>query len=119
MQNELNKEQRISNKSIDSIINHMFLMNYYNPYNFYLNINITMLRLITLLLLLSLSLTQYTVVNQDIGSTYVKLSLKYTGQSEYYVKPKSKVVKDLIFYFRALTFNDFSFKIYDPNENRY
>jgi len=74
-----------------------------------------MLRFLALLLLIVVSLAQYSVVNQEIGSTYVKLSLKYTGQSDYYVKPKSKVVKDLVFHFKALTYNDFSFKIYDPN----
>jgi hypothetical protein len=47
------------------------------------------------------------------------LTLKYTGEHDYYVKPKSKVVKDLIFYFKALTFSDFTFKIFDPNQNRF
>lgn len=78
-----------------------------------------MLRFFILLLLVAISLTQYAVVKQDVGSTYIKLDLKYTGQSEYYVKPKSKVIKELTFLFKALTFNDFSFKIYDPNQNRY
>jgi hypothetical protein len=59
------------------------------------------------------------VVSQDIGSTYVKLGLKYTGQSDFYVKPKSKVVKELVFHFKALTYSDFTFKIYDPNQSRF
>lgn len=49
----------------------------------------------------------------------MKLGLKYTGQSEYYVKPKSKVVKELVFHFKALTYSDFSFKIYDPTTSRF
>lgn len=78
-----------------------------------------MLRYFILILLALQIQTQYTVTSQDIGSTYVKLGLKYTGQSEYYVKPKSKVVKDLIFHFKALTYNEFSFKIYDSTQIRF
>ena len=78
-----------------------------------------MLRYLIVVLLISISYTQYTVVNQEVGSTYLKLDLKYTGQSDYYVKPKSKVVKNLVFMFRALTFYEFSFKIYDANQNRF
>jgi alpha-glucosidase len=70
-----------------------------------------------LLLLASLCIlacSQYAVVDKDVGSTYLRLTLKYTGQDDYYVKPKSKVVKELVFLFKALTYSDFTFKIYDP-----
>lgn len=77
------------------------------------------MRLIILLLLIFAAQSQYTVISQDIGSTYVKLGLKYTGQSDFYVKPKSKVVKELVFLFKAHTYSDFSFKIYDPNQSRF
>jgi hypothetical protein len=78
-----------------------------------------MIRLI-LLLVLSLAIqSQYAVVSQDVGSTYVKLGLKYTGQDDYYVKPKSKIAKELVFHFKALTYSDFTFKIYDANQNRF
>jgi hypothetical protein len=79
-----------------------------------------MIRNLSLLILLIIgAYSQYTVISQDIGSTYVKLGLKYTGQSDFYVKPKSKVVKELVFHFKALTYTDFTFKIYDPNQSRY
>lgn len=75
-----------------------------------------MLAILVFGLLLLAARGQYSVVGTDVGTSYVKLALRYSGTQEYYVKPKSKVVKDLIFHFKALTYNDFSFKIYDPNE---
>ena len=60
-----------------------------------------MIRNLSLLLLLVIGVySQYTVINQDIGSTYVKQGLKYTGQSDFYVKPKSKMIKELVFHFQ-------------------
>ena len=67
--------------------------------------SINMLKIAIQVLLTVLALSQYTVVKQDIGSTYIKLDLKYTGQGDYYVKPKSTIVKDLVFHFKALTYN--------------
>ena len=65
-----------------------------------------MIRNIIILLLLIIGVySQYTVTSRDIGSTYVKLGLKYTGQSDFYVKPKSKVIKELVFHFKALTYS--------------
>ena len=75
--------------------------------------------LIILLLLFVYAYSQYTVASKDLGSTYVKLGLKYTGQGDFYVKEKSKIAKELVFHFKALTYNDFTFKIYDPNQNRF
>lgn len=75
-----------------------------NALNIYNN-SINMLKITIQLLLTVLVLSQYTVVKQDIGSTYIKLDLRYTGQGDYYVKPKSTIVKDLIFHFKALTYN--------------
>jgi len=76
-------------------------------------------KLVLIISIVALTYSQYAVVSQDIGSTYVKLTLNYTGTRDFYIKPKSKVVKQLIFLFKALTYNDFSFKIYDPNLNRF
>lgn len=77
-------------------------------------------RLIVLLLVALAAVNgQYSVVSQDVGTTYVKLGLKYTGQSDYYVKPKSKIIKELVFHFKALSYSDFTFKIYDPNNERF
>jgi hypothetical protein len=78
-----------------------------------------LINLLALVCFTSVAYAQYAVVNQDVGSTYVKLNLNYTGTRDYYVKPKSKVVKELVFHFKALTYNDFSFKIYDPKQNRF
>jgi len=75
--------------------------------------------LLVLICVTAVAYGQYAVINQDIGSSYVKLTLNYTGTRDYYVKPKSKVVKELVFHFKALTYNDFSFKIYDPKQNRF
>lgn len=66
---------------------------------------INMLKIAIRVLLIALALSQYTVVKEDIGSTYIKLDLRYTGQGDYYVKPKSTIVKDLVFHFKALTYN--------------
>ena len=75
--------------------------------------------LISAILFIWQALSQYTVVNSSIGSTEIKLFLNYTGTSDYYVKPKSLIIKQLVFLFKAHTFNDFSFKIYDPNNKRF
>ena len=61
--------------------------------------------LLCLVLFFTVSNAQYTVVNKEVTSSSIKLSLKYTGNSDYYVKPKSKIVKDLIFQFKALTYS--------------
>ena len=78
-----------------------------------------MFKHLALFLLIFLVSSQYSVVSKEEGSSYLKLNLRYTGQHDYYVKPKSKVVKELVFYFKALTYSDFSFKIYDPNQARF
>lgn len=74
-----------------------------------------MLKILLFGLCLLLTQAQYTVVNSDVGNSYIKLSLRYSGSQDYYVKPKSKIIKELVFYFQALTYNEFTFKIYDPN----
>lgn len=78
-----------------------------------------MIRVLILCLITLLAHTQYTVVDEEIGSTYIKLALKYSGDQAYYVKPKSKMIGDLVFHFQALTYNEFTFKIYDPNSRRF
>jgi hypothetical protein len=69
--------------------------------------------------LVGAAVSQYAVVGREEGSTYVKLQLKYTGSRDYYVKPQSKVAKDLVFLFKALTFSEFTFSIYDPTVPRF
>lgn len=75
--------------------------------------------LVCLLLIFAISQAQYTVVDKQTTSYSIRLSLKYTGSSDYYVKPKSKIVKDLVFEFKALAYSEFNFKIYDPKVNRF
>ena len=79
------------------------------------------MRLLLLLVafLLTIAQCQYKVTSKDEGSTYVRLQLAYTGTHEYYVKPKSIVIKQLVFHFKSHTSSDFSFKIYDPNNARF
>lgn len=52
-----------------------------------------MLKILLLGLFLLIIQAQYTVVNSDVGSSYIKLSLRYSGSQDYYVKPKSKIIK--------------------------
>jgi len=80
------------------------------------NIN---LLVVLLVLLFIVSKAQYAVVDKEVTSSSIKLYLKYTGTNDYYVKPKSKIVKDLVFHFKALTYSEFNFKIYDPNNSRF
>ncbi len=78
-----------------------------------------MLKNLLILIIVALTHAQYSVISQDIGSTYIKLGLNYTGTQDYYVKTKSKIIKQLIFHFKALTYNEFTFKIYDPAVSRF
>ena len=39
--------------------------------------------------------TQYKITTKEFGTTYFKFGLKYTGNEDYYIKEKSKIIKDL------------------------
>ena len=77
--------------------------------------------MIILLALLALSLcrSSYTVIDSYSNSTSYVLLLNYTGKASYYEKPTSPIIKQLKFTFHCLAFNDFFFKITDPNNKRF
>ena len=72
-----------------------------------------------LLISLTLAKSQYKVTSNSTNSSTVTLTLTYTGSDDYYVKPTSPIIKTLTFRFHCMTFNDFSFKISDPNNHRF
>jgi len=39
----------------------------------------------------------YSVKNKEITSSKIKLDLVYNGQDDYYLKPKSIILKNLVF----------------------
>ena len=79
------------------------------------------IRILLLVCLVSLTNTlfPYRVTKTQNTSSAITLTLTYTGQEEYYRKPTSPIVKELLFTFHSYTFTDFSFKIYDPKNPRF
>lgn len=72
-----------------------------------------------LLLVLSTAKSSYKVTNtQSTSSTYT-LRLSYTGTDEYYIKPTSPIIKELIFTLHVYTYNDFDVKIVDAKNQRF
>lgn len=71
------------------------------------------------LLLPALSTSQYKVTSAHKTQTSETIHLQYTGKDDYYIKPSSPISKQLIFTFKMLTFNDFTFKIVDANKKRF
>jgi hypothetical protein len=74
----------------------------------------TLLQLILLLSLSSVLITctsKYKVTALHQTESTVTMTLAYTGQDEYYIKPTSPIIKDLNFTFHAHALNDFYFKI--------
>ena len=65
------------------------------------------------------SKSSYRVTRAEQNLTTITLSLAYTGQDDYYVKPSSPISKSLTFVFHTLTFQDFYFKFVDPNNKRF
>jgi len=65
------------------------------------------------------SRSNYKVTATNRNTTSITLILTYTGQDEYYVKPTSPIAKNLVFTFKTLAFNDFTFKITDQNNKRF
>lgn len=63
--------------------------------------------------------SQYKVANYSCSSVACTFNLAYTGDEDYFKTPKSPIVKNLVFTFKALTFMDFTFKFVDPNKPRF
>ncbi len=63
--------------------------------------------------------SEYNVVSTSKNTTTITLTLNYTGADQYYLKPTSPILKNLLFTFRTHTFFDFSFKITDINNKRF
>lgn len=77
------------------------------------------LLILTVLLVLASCTSKYQVISfANTSNTYTFL-LRYTGTEEYYLKPTSPIIKDLTFVFHSLTYNDFTFKIFDTNNHRF
>lgn len=75
--------------------------------------------MILLALLTCLSYAQYKVDSASQNASSVVLSLSYTGNSSYYVKPTSLIAKKLVFTLSCHTRSDLSFKIIDPQKQRF
>ena len=73
----------------------------------------------TLIFSLAAAKSQYKVTGNTTNSSTITLTLAYTGSDDYYLKPTSPIIKTLQFSFHCMTFNDFAFKIKDPNNNRF
>jgi hypothetical protein len=82
----------------------------------------TTLLIVAIILLLSSlgsAKSEYKVVSTTKNTTTITLALSYTGKDDYYVKSTSPIIKNLLFTFHTLAFNDFTFKITDPNNKRF
>ena len=77
------------------------------------------LLVILLCTLLAHTKSSYRVTSTNRNTTTITLSLTYTGQDDFYIKPTSRISKNLIFTFHTLAFNDFTFKITDANKKRF
>lgn len=75
--------------------------------------------LATCLILAVTSKSSYRVTNTQTNSSTVTLRLSYTGSEEYYIKPTSPIIKELIFTLHTYTFNDFDFRIVDARNHRF
>jgi hypothetical protein len=53
------------------------------------------------------------------NTTTITLTLNYTGSDNYYIKSTSPIIKTLLFSFHTQSFQDFYFKITDPNNKRF
>lgn len=63
--------------------------------------------------------SEYKVVSTVKNTTYVTLTLSYTGTQNYHIKENNPIIKSLNFHYQTHTFFDFSFKITDSNNKRY
>jgi hypothetical protein len=79
----------------------------------------TLLIFLTILTYLAFAKSQYKVIKADVGSSSISLTLAYTGQDEYFIKPTSPIVKNLNFFFQLQTYDNFFFKITDADKKRF
>jgi alpha-glucosidase len=79
------------------------------------------MKLLLLLVLVALVLckSEYKVTNTVTNASSIVLTLTYTGENDYYLKPTSPIVKTLKFTFQIHTYKDFIVKITDANKNRF
>ena len=75
--------------------------------------------LVTLLVAPVFSKTDYKVVSSNSNTSSISFTLSYTGKDDYYGKPTSPISKTLYFIFHTNAFNDFYFKITDPNNRHF
>ena len=73
----------------------------------------------SLLLFTSFNKSAYKVSNATTAPSKIMLNLQYTGTDNYYIKPTSPIVKDLIFTLQVHSFYDFYFKFTNPNKTRF
>jgi hypothetical protein len=63
--------------------------------------------------------SDYAVTEVSENSSSIVLTLEYTGNQTYYIKPSSPIIKKLRFTLFAHTYYDFYFKIQDYDKQRY
>lgn len=78
--------------------------------------NLFVLFLCCTLLNLVHSTSKYEVVNVDNTTSSLTLTLKYTGDDEYYLKPTSPIVKNLKLTIKTHSYTDFNLKIVDADK---
>ena len=75
--------------------------------------------IIIYLLIFAISASDYRVTNITQNSSTISLTLLYTGNGTYYLKPTSPIIKNLIFTIHTHSLLDFYFKITDINQSRF
>lgn len=71
------------------------------------------------LILLVSARSQYKVASSSCDVSSCALELAYTGTDDYYISPKSAIIKNLNVVFQALTYSDFHIKITDSKNRRF
>lgn len=70
-------------------------------------------------LLLRQSCSQYKVDSASQNASAVSLVLSYIGNSSFYIKPTSPIIKRLQFFLKCHTRSDISFKIINADSDRF
>ena len=78
--------------------------------------NISFILLLLTLIVGILTTSKYEVVNAENSTSSLTLTLKYTGQDDYYLKPTSPIVKNLKLTIKTLSYTDFDLKIVDADK---
>lgn len=71
------------------------------------------------LVLLVSARSQYKVTSSSCDVSSCTIELVYTGTDDFYISPKSAIIKNLKVVFQALTFSDFHIKIIDAKNKRF